>query len=88
MNKVKKLYQACGWFLATIIILLLVALMAGLIIGTFCLEGWVFMLLWNWVAVELFNTPILSYWVCVGVVIFITFIGRLFSGFKISAKLD
>lgn len=88
MSKVKRLYQACGWFLATIIILLLVALVVGLVFGTFCLEGWIFMLLWNWVAVELFSAPILGYWLCVGTVIFITFIGRLLFGFKISVKSD
>lgn len=88
MGQVKRLYRSCGWFLATIIMLLLVVLAVGLIVGTFCLEGWLFMLLWNWVAVELFNAPILGYWLCVGIVIFITFIGRLFSGFRVSAKLD
>ena len=88
MSKVKKLYQSCGWFLATIIILLLVVLMAGLIFGTFCLEGWLFMLLWNWVAVELFNASILGYWLCVGAVIFITFIGKLLFGFRASIKIS
>lgn len=86
MNKVKRLYQACGWFLATIIILLLVALVVGIAFGTLCLEGWLFMLLWNWVAVELFSAPILGYWLCVGIVMFITFIGRLLFGFKVSVK--
>ena len=88
MSKVKELYQVCGCFLATLIIILLVVLAVGLIFGTLCLEGWVFMLLWNWVAVELFNAPILGYWLCVGIVIFINFIGRLFSGFRVSTKLD
>ena len=88
MSKVKELYQVCGCFLATLIILLLVVLAVGLIVGTFCLEGWVFMLLWNWVAVELFNAPVLGYWLCVGIVIFITFIGRLFFGVRVSTKVD
>ena len=88
MSKVKELYQMCGCFLATLIIVLLVVLAVGLIFGTLCLEGWVFMLLWNWVAVELFNAPILGYWLCVGIVTFITFIGRLFSGYRVSTKLD
>ena len=88
-NKVENLYESCGCLLGTLILIATVVLALAIVFGTFCLEGWVFMLLWNSVVVELFSAPpILSYWLCVGIVIFITFIGKLFTGWNIPAKLD
>lgn len=34
--------------------------------GLMCLQSWIVMLLWNWVAVGLFGAPALSFWVAFG----------------------
>ncbi len=34
--------------------------------GVMCLQAWLVMLLWNWVAVGLFGAPVLSFWVAFG----------------------
>lgn len=74
------IYNLCGCFLGTLLIILCVVLVLGIVFGVFCFEGWIFMLLWNWLAVELFGANILGYWVCVGIVFALSFIGRLVFG--------
>lgn len=37
-----------------------------IVIGLVFLKTWVVMLLWNWIAVGLFNAPVLSYWLAFG----------------------
>ena len=74
------IYNTCGCLLGTIIIILCLALVLGIVFGVFCLQGWIFMLLWNWLAVSLFNAPALGYWVCVGIVFALNFLGRLIFG--------
>ena len=76
-NKVSELYDNCGCLLATLTLIGIFILAAGLAFGIFCFEGWIFMLLWNWLAVELFSAPLLSYWICVGIVAALTFIAGL-----------
>jgi hypothetical protein len=34
--------------------------------GMMCLQAWVVMLLWNWVAVGLFGAPALGFWMAFG----------------------
>lgn len=34
--------------------------------GVTCLQAWLVMLLWNWVAVNLFGAPILGFWMAFG----------------------
>ena len=58
-------------------VILAVILALALVFGIFCFEGWIFMLLWNWLAVELFSAQTLSYWLCVGIVFALQFVGRL-----------
>ena len=79
-NKVENLYEACGCLLGTLILIFIVVLALAIVFGAFCFEGWIFMLLWNWLAVELFGANILGYWVCVGIVFALNFIGRLLFG--------
>lgn len=79
-NKVVNLYEDCGCLLGTLILIAIVVLALAIVFGAFCFEGWIFMLLWNWLAVELFGANILGYWVCVGIVFALNFIGRLVSG--------
>ena len=79
-NKVVNLYEECGCLLGTLILIAIVVLALAIVFGAFCFEGWIFMLLWNWLAVELFGANILGYWVCVGIVFALDFIGRLLFG--------
>lgn len=79
-NSIDGIYETCGCLLGTIIIILCLALVLGIVFGVFCLQGWIFMLLWNWLAVSLFNAPALGYWVCVGIVFALHFLGRLIFG--------
>lgn len=34
--------------------------------GVMCLQAWLVMLLWNWIAVDLFGAPILGFWMAFG----------------------
>ena len=71
MNKtiVKKLMAICGDdstgldVLATIAVFIFTLAWA---FGVMCLQSWIMMLLWNWVAVGLFGAPALSFWVAFG----------------------
>ena len=84
---INNIYDDCGCLLATLIIILFIALVLGIVFGVFCFQGWIFMLLWNWLAVLLFNAPALGYWVCVGIVFALNFLGRLIFGrIRVSRK--
>ena len=46
-------------------------------------EGWIFMLLWNWIAPMFWTTaPVLSIWHSIGILLFINIIGKLLFGNK------
>ena len=79
-NSINGIYETCDCLLGTIIVILCLVLVLGIVFGVFCLQGWIFMLLWNWLAVSLFNAPALGYWVCVGIVFALNFLGRLIFG--------
>lgn len=79
-NSIDGIYEAYGCLLATIIVILCIVLILGIAFGVFCFQGWIFMLLWNWLAVSLFNAPALGYWVCVGIVFALNFLGKLIFG--------
>lgn len=72
--------EKCGCLLGGLLIVLCLILALGLAFGVFCFEGWIFLLLWNWIAVGCFSAPTLGYWVCVGIVFGLNFIGRLIFG--------
>lgn len=40
-----------------------------IVIGLVFLKAWAVTLLWNWVAVGLFNAPVLSYWLAFGLLL-------------------
>lgn len=71
MNKiiVKKLMDICGDdptgldVLANIAVFIFALAWA---FGVMCLQSWIMMLLWNWVAVGLFGAPALSFWIAFG----------------------
>ena len=81
-DKLFSMYEECG----CLVFLLVLLLCLGLVFGFYCLEGWIFLLLWNWLAVSLLGAPILGYWVCVGIVIALHFLGRLIFGRSSSSK--
>jgi hypothetical protein len=64
-------------------VIICLVLTGGICFGIFCLEGWLLMLLWNWLAVELFSAPVLGYWVCVGIMFAIWFIRQIVFGKKV-----
>ena len=71
MNKtiVKKLMDIWEDYTAGLAILATIAVVIFAIAWTFglmCLQSWIVMLLWNWVAVGLFGAPALSFWVAFG----------------------
>lgn len=48
---------------------LTIGTIVGHLVGLFsimCLRAWLTMLLWNWVAVSLFNAPVLTFWTAFG----------------------
>ena len=81
-DAIDNLYDTLGCLGGTIVAILCVLFIIALFFGIFCFEGWIFMMLWNWLAVELFSAQILSYWTCVGIVFALHFIGRLLFGRK------
>ena len=87
-NKVVNLYEDCGCLLGTLALILIVVLALAIVFGVFCFEGWIFMLLWNWLAVELFGATALGYWVCVGIVFALNFVGRLVFGRSSTSRKD
>lgn len=79
-NSVDNIYDHCGCLLGTLVLILCIVLALGIAFGLFCLQGWIFMLLWNWLAVSLFGANPLGFWVCVGIVFALNFLGRLIFG--------
>lgn len=70
-NKVKDAYEeACisdGALVATlVVILVIIAALAGWF-GIMCLQSWIVMLLWNWVAVATFDLPVVTFWTAFGI---------------------
>ena len=70
MNKtIVKIMDIWEDYPAGLAILAIIAVVIFAIAWTFglmCLQSWVVMLLWNWVAVGLFGAPALSFWVAFG----------------------
>lgn len=75
-NKLVSVYESCG----CLVFLLCCLLCLGFVFGIYCLQGWIFLLLWNWLAVSYFSAPVLGYWVCVGIVFALHFLGRMIFG--------
>lgn len=73
IRKALIMLEGKDWFVVALILLLCL----GLVFGAYCLSGWIFMLLWNWLAVGLLSAPALNYWVCVGIVFALKFLGNL-----------
>lgn len=66
---IKKIVDAWEEYTVGWAILGIIGIVVGAIACTFgimCLQAWLVMLLWNWVAVELFGAPILGFWMAFG----------------------
>jgi len=83
-DKLVSVYEDCGCLGFILVILLCL----GLVFGIFCLQGWIFYLLWGWLAVGYLNAPFLGYWVCVGIVFALHFLGRIIFGRPASSNKD
>lgn len=55
-------------------VVVVIALIAGLV----ALEAWLVQVLWNWLAVELFNAKEISWTLGLGIVLALSFIGGFF----------
>lgn len=75
-DKLVSVYEDCG----CLVFILVILLCLGLVFGIYCLQGWIFYLLWGWLAVGYLNAPFLGYWVCVGIVFALHFLGRIIFG--------
>lgn len=62
----------CG---GAILVLLGVLLLAFAIM---CFEGWILMLLWNWLLVSLFGISTIGFWQGVGLILLLNLIGGFF----------
>ena len=65
----EKITDAWEEYSVGVAILAIIGIVIGAIAWTFgimCLQSWLVMLLWNWVAVDLFGAPILGFWVAFG----------------------
>lgn len=87
-KKIVNLYEESGCFIATLTLLIVVILALALAFGIFCFEGWIFMLLWNWIAVGSFGATALGYWVCVGIAFGLNFIGSILFRRSSNVKID
>lgn len=81
-NKIDLSNYGCGM----IILIVIVAL--ALIFGAMCLEAWIFMLLWNWIAPIFWATaPHLGFWVSFGAMMLFNLIGGFFKS-RVSVNKD
>ena len=55
-------------FFAVLAVIAFIIGFVGVAFGLWCLQAWLVMLLWNWVVVSLFGTPVLTFWLSFGLV--------------------
>ena len=66
-------------FLKILIVILILVGVLALIVGLSAFEGWIFMLLWNYVLCAIFpSIPTLSFWLAWGLLFLINIIGSAF----------
>ena len=58
-----------GVAMGCLAILLAVVLVLGITFGSLCLEAWLVMLLWNWLAVEIFAFATIGFWQAFGILL-------------------
>ena len=66
---VEKIVDAWEEYSVGVAILAIIGIVIGAIawcFGVMCLQAWLVMLLWNWIAVDLFGAPFLGFWMAFG----------------------
>ena len=67
IDKVRDIWEdsySVGAAVGATIAIVLVCL--ALAFGSMCFQAWLVMLLWNWVAVNLFGLPVIGFWLAFG----------------------
>ena len=65
----EKIVEIWDEYSVGIAILMIVGVIIGALawaFGMMCLQAWIVMLLWNWIAVDLFGAPLLGCWMAFG----------------------
>ena len=65
----EKISDAWETYSVGVAILAIIGIVIGalaLSFGVMCFQAWLVMLLWNWVAVDLFGAPVLGFWMAFG----------------------
>ena len=66
---IEKIVDAWEEYSVGVAILAIIGIVIGalaLSFGLMCFQAWLVMLLWNWIAVELFGLPVLGFWMAFG----------------------
>lgn len=66
---IEKIADVCEEYSTGVAVLAIIGIIIGAVawcFGLMCLQSFVVMLLWNWVAVDLFGAPVLSFWTAFG----------------------
>lgn len=66
---VEKITDAWEEYSVGVAVLAIIGIVIGAIawcFGMMCLKAWFVMLLWNWIAVGLFDAPVLGFWMAFG----------------------
>ena len=66
VNSIRNIYMTHSLFVSILMIVVATLLGLGIVFGFLCLRAWIIMLLWNWIAVSLFNAPVLNIWLALG----------------------
>lgn len=65
-NAAAEAWESQSHIVAILMIIAGVVIGVSIVFGFICLRAWIIMLLWNWIAVSLFNAPALSFWLAFG----------------------
>ena len=65
-EKINDAWESYSVGVAIIAIIGIVIGALALSFGVMCFQAWLVMLLWNWVAVELFGLPVIGFWMAFG----------------------
>ena len=66
VSSINDIYMTHSLFVSILMIIFATLLGLGIVFGCLCLRAWIIMLLWNWIAVSLFNAPVLNIWLALG----------------------
>ena len=82
MKKMSELFDrvrmVSNGFIAFVVCLFVIALGLALAFGLLCFKGWLIMLLWNWVMVNVFSLPAINLWIAVGISLLVSLLSKSF----------